>query len=311
MKRFTDYINEAHKGKNEDEPCVIPTICELLSHKSPIAFEKIYNRKPSLIYGFDPDGAAETKWEQDCIRKNRKTINDNEAYAEALHSWFSSEQGAKGDFMNRILAMGKCPNKGPWACWQGTAYRGLGKRKEWVQKLNFTGEVTTKKGNGINEQWLVAQGEYKSLYPAQSWTSDWYTAFQFLTSNEHLGYSGSDMKLGVIVEMKLTRDNTLFSPDLTNDMVLKYRESEVIRIGNEPTMCWMYIRAKELHNTLNMKIQYPEKLRTGGSEKQQEEYYINEWHKKLAVFIGEKNAKKLMSSAQYLKIVKNFRKTDY
>ena len=310
MKRFTDYINEARKGKTEDEPCVIPTICELLSHKSPIAFNKIYNSRPSLIYWFDPDGAAETKWEQDCIRKNRKTINDNKEYVEAVLIWFESEQGAKGDFMNRILAMGKCPNKGPWACWQGTAYRGLGKRKEWVQKLNFTGEVISKQGKRQNEQWLVAQGEYKSLYPAQSWTSDWNTALEFVLSNEHVGYSDESTKLGIMVEMKLTRDNTLFSPDFTNDLV-KYRESEIIRIGNEPTKCRMYIRTKELHDTLNMKIQYPEKLRTGGSEKQQEEYYINQWHKKLAVFIGEKNAKKLMSSAQYLKIVKNFRKTDY
>lgn len=306
MKRFTDYINEAHKGKTKDEPCVIPTICELLSHSSPTAFRRMFDGKVSFVYGFDPDGGADTKQEQDCIRKNRKTINDNDSYMQAVKSWFETEQGSKGEFMNRILDMGKCPNKGRWACWQGTAYRGLAKRKEWIQKLNFNGEVISKRG----DLWLVAQGEYKSLYPAQSWTSDWNVAEDFLKSGADY-YNLSSPKIGVMVEMGLNRDNTLFSPDFTNELAWKYQESEIIRIGNEPKKCWMYIPTKKLHDNINSSIYYPEKLRLDGSEKQKEEYYINKWHKKLAVVIGEKNAKKVMSSAQYLKIVKNIRKTDY
>jgi hypothetical protein len=300
MKRFTDYINEA---KNEDDcPESIPDICEILSHKTPIAFRqllKMTGKAEGVIYGYDFGTLNDS-----CYNKHKKVYERNYECVDAITSWFESEKVGKSEFMPLILKMGECPKKGPWACWEGTGYRGLVKSKRWVETVNFTGEVATKPNrDGKPSPWLVAEGMYKSMYPAQSWTSNWKVATKFASDNAGAWRD----KTRVIVEMPLTKKNTLFGPQITNEMS-NYREDEIIRTDNKPTKCRMYIDTYDLHKQLNWAITYPIKM-VKDSEK--EEYYIKEWGKRLAGAVGNKNAKKLMSSPDYLQLVKKRRKTDY
>lgn len=299
MKRFNDYINEAKKDEQEDCPTV-PSMREILSYKSHITMKQLMRGRESMIYGFELYGPGSKK----CVKKNAKNIDHNQDCISAVNSWFRTMQESKADIMGEILEMGNYPNKGPWACWEGTGYRGLVKNKRFAEKINLTGDIVVKPGEqGQDEFYAVGYQTYKSKYAAQSWSSEWKIAFRFCTKN-----SDTD-KLSVIVEMPLNKKETLFSPEFTN-MVSNYGESEVIRTSNKPTKCKMYLRLHEIHHGLNWKIVYPFKL-DKASEKEKEKYYVQEWSGRLAVLLGDKNAKKLLNNPKYMSIVKRKRKTDY
>lgn len=291
MKRFTDYINEAKK--DDDCPDTIPDICKMLGDSTPIAFRQLLKDKESIIYGFDPWSFENKK----CYSKHRTTIQSNSDCREAISAWFESEKESKAGFIGPILKMGACPKKGPWACWEGTAYRGLVKSRDWLKKLNFTGEVVMKPDrNGKKIHWLVAEGIYKSKYAAQSWTSEWATSLEFSDR-----IVNEDDGIGLVVEMPLTKKNTLFSPKFTNEMS-GYNESEIIRIGNTPTKCKMYVIARRVHRIFRDYIAMPEKIIVG-PKKEQDMWFRKEWSKRLAGMVGEKNANKLIKNPVYWKFV--------
>jgi len=300
MKRFNDYINEAKK-KDEEEDCpTVPPMREILSNSSPFIMRNLMRGRESIVYGFDVYSPESKK----CIKKNAKNIDHNRDCISAVNSWFDTMKEGKADIMGEIIEMGNYPNKASWACWQGTGYRGLVKNKRFAEKINLTGDIVVKPGQqGKDEFYAVGYETYKSKYAAQSWSSEWKIAFKFCSLD-----ADTD-KLSVIVEMPLNKKETLFSPEFTN-MVSNYSESEVIRTSNKPTKCKMYLRLHEIHYGLNWKIVYPFKLEKA-SEKEKEKYYVQEWSKKLAVLLGDKNAKKLLNNPKYMSIVKRKRRTDY
>jgi len=151
---------------------------------------------------------------------------DLKGYWNALNLWFD-QSGDTKRFMGKIVEMGMCPNKAKWASWSGKGYRGLTKPKEWAKKLKYTGE-TVVKGEYL---YLVANGIYQSRYTAQSWTNDFEVAVSF---------ANSDRDIPVVIEIELTRENTLFSPE-SSVTLSGFGESEIIRVGNRPTKVKVYV----------------------------------------------------------------------
>jgi hypothetical protein len=292
MKRFANYITEANKKTDDDCPEKVRDICELLSLKTSTAFMQLYNQTgegESIVYGYDFTDA------DSCYDKHKKVLDNNYKCIDAIQTWFESEKEGKARFMPEILKMAACPNKGPWACWEGTGYRGLAKSKEWTQanKLVFTGEaLILPSGEGKSSLWLGAEGVYKSKYPAQSWSSKWANAARFATGNY------DTQIFNIVVEMPLTRQNTFLSPDITNK-ISGYGESEIIRIGNAPTKCQMYVETTELNRIIRRNLFYIIPVRT----KLKKQDLIPLWTKELSKLIGEKNAKTVMSNPKYLKTV--------
>lgn len=291
MKRFANYITEANKEL--DCPEKIRDICEILSLKTSTAFMQLFyksGKSESIVYGYDFWKVGDS-----CYKKHKRVLENNYKCIEAIKDWFESEKEGKSQFMPEILKMAACPNKGPWACWEGTGYRGLSKSKEWTQANNlvFTGEaLSLPSGEGKYSLWLGAEGVYKSKYPAQSWTSKWEKAASFATGIH------DNQIFNIVVEMPLTRQNTFLSPDITNK-ISGYGESEIIRIGNAPTKCQMYVKTTELNRIIRRNLFYVIPVRT----KLKKQDLIPLWTKELSKLIGEKNAKTVMSNPKYLKTV--------
>ena len=268
MKSFTTHLQEAAKKKVVDSNI---TICDLLKLDADTVTRLIEQTRSS----YRPE------------ELNDKTTR----HLEALIEWLGDGIGgsSKAPYMKYIQAMGACPNKASWATWQGTAYRGVAKHKEWVKtNLKFTGETVVKQTKQATKLYAVAEAVYQSQFAAQSWTENWKIASRFST-----GYSSSSIPL--VFETQLTRNNTLFSPEFLNKC--GWDESEVIRVENKPTKMKVYfsISDSDMFREIGFKHR-PTRQNTNNPEKFLRDGYMKE----LTKVFGETNAKKLLSIPKVL-----------
>jgi hypothetical protein len=152
--------------------------------------------------------------------------------------WFEAEGGSKQGIIPKILAMASCKKRAAWANWSGTAYRGLKRSLARVAKYEYTDKTVVIGGR----TWLVASVSYRSKYAVQSWTSETKIAKNFA--------NGGMNDVAVILEMKIEKGDGFLSPEVSNRLARNYKESEVLRIGNEPTKVKAYIEVRGLVNLM-------------------------------------------------------------
>jgi hypothetical protein len=209
---------------------------------------------------------------------------DLKAYWNALNLWFY-QSGDTKRFMGKIVEMGMCPNKAKWASWSGKGYRGLTKPKKWAKKLQYTGE-TVVKGEYL---YLVANGIYQSRYTAQSWTNDFEVAVSF---------ANSDRDIPVVIEIELTRENTLFSPE-SSVAFSGFGESEIIRVGNKPTKVKVYVNIGFMIRFFCYRI-----LSNGGTKPEQTSWWTKQFEGLFSQLGDEKFVKDLMANPKIKAIIK-------
>lgn len=264
MKSFTTHLQEAAKKKVVD-PNI--TICDLLK--------------------LDPDTVIRLIGQTRSSYRPEELNDKTTKHLEALIEWLGDGIGgsSKAPYMKYIQTMAACPKKSSWATWQGTAYRGAAKSKEWVKtNLKFTGETAVKQ----TKLYATAEAVYQSQFAAQSWTENWKIATRFAT-----GYSSGSIPL--VFETQLNRNNTLFSPEFLNKC--GWDESEVIRVENTPTKMKVYFPISDSDMLIGIGFKHrPTRQNTNNPVKFLRDGYMKE----LSKVFGEANAKKLLSIPKVL-----------
>jgi hypothetical protein len=96
---------------------------------------------------------------------------------------------------------------------------------------------------GTGYSFLVGTATYNSIYPMQSWTSRNHVSYEFANANytkKLMALKGRKQKYPMIFEAELSKEQTFLNDDISN-YIGRAGEHEVIRIGNTPLKCKVYI----------------------------------------------------------------------
>ncbi len=159
----------------------------------------------------------------------------------------------------------------------------------FVSNPKYTGE-TVIKGEYL---FLVANATYQSRYTAQSWTNDFAVAMSF---------ANSDLDIPVIMEIELTRENTLFSPE-SSVTLSGFGEAEIIRVGNRPTKVKVYVNIQFMIEFFCYRI-----LSNGGTKgvpkAEQTSWWTKQFEGLFSQLGDEKFVKDLMANPKIKAIIK-------
>jgi hypothetical protein len=158
-----------------------------------------------------------------------RLLPDLEGEMKDLETWFRQAKGNK-DWLNRtILSLQKCKNRAPWTYWEGKAWRGIGRNN--ADGITLTGDVITDTVSRL--YYLVGSMRYKSAYPVQSWTTSVGTASDFARDSREA--------VQIVLETQIKRNEGFLDPSVTAELGGYERETEVIRVSNQPIVAKVYI----------------------------------------------------------------------
>jgi hypothetical protein len=259
MLDLTPYLKLTEAASSETEP----TICELLSQ---------------------PNEKEFVGWVNSVYKKNSKykfSSSDSELlkYTRAVFDYFDTAGEDKYGADALIVKMAKCPNRASWTySFDKKVWRGLLKSAYYLQKnFRFTGEVVEIQGR----KYLVCVGNYKSRYPAQSWSYGFGVADSFSS----IGVAGdSSDVVSIILEYNIKRQETFLMPDVIRQVSSHPDEQEILRISNTPITVRGYVNLPSLWGELTH-------TQLGHATTDD----IKKFQQKLIKVAGEDAAKKIMT----------------
>jgi len=218
MKSFKKHLAEATTNLN---------ICDLLAGDD-IEFIKHYNALNSP--------ASDNKLPSTKLNTNAKQ------FIKALSQWYYQSAGKKNSFLPILQEAAKCSNRAAWTYYTGgKAYRGVFKSLESVNLILENKLVDDPEGTGYS--FLVGTATYNSIYSMQSWTSRVGSSYEFANTDyrkKSTALKGRKQKYPMIFEAVLPKEQTFLNDDISN-YIGRFGEHEVIRIGNTPLKCKVYI----------------------------------------------------------------------
>jgi len=218
MKSFKKHLAEATTNLN---------ICDLLAGDD-IEFIKHYNALNSP--------ASDNRLPSTKLNTNAKQ------FIKALSQWYYQSAGKKNSFLPILQEAAKCSNRAAWTYYTGgKAYRGVFKSLESVNLILENKLVDDPEGSGYS--FLVGTATYNSIYSMQSWTSRGESSYEFANTDyrkKSTALKGRKQKYPMIFEAVLPKEQTFLNDDISN-YIGRAGEDEVIRIGNTPLKCKVYI----------------------------------------------------------------------
>jgi len=218
MKSFKKHLAEATTNLN---------ICDLLAGDD-IEFIKHYNALNSP--------GSDNRLPSTKLNTNAKQ------FIKALSQWYYQSAGKKNLFLPILQEAAKCSNRAAWTYYTGgKAYRGVFKSLESVNLVLEDKLVDDPEGSGYS--FLVGTATYNSIYPMQSWTSRGDSSYEFANTDyrkKSTALKGRKQKYPMIFEAVLPKEQTFLNDDISN-YIGRFGEHEVIRIGNTPLKCKVYI----------------------------------------------------------------------
>lgn len=163
-------------------------------------------------------------------------------FMKALAQWYDQAAGNKDWFLPILQEAAKCPNRGAWTYYSGKAYRGVLKSLESVNLVLEDKLVNDPVGSGVGP-FLVGTATYNSTYPMQSWSARADVTYEFANTNytkRFTALKGRKQKYPMTFEAELPKEQTFLNPDISN-FIGRSTEHEVLRIGNTPIKCKVYI----------------------------------------------------------------------
>lgn len=220
MKSFKKHLAEATTNLN---------ICDLLAGDD-IEFIKHYNALNSP--------GSDNKLPSTKLNTNAKQ------FIKALSQWYYQSAGKKNLFLPILQEAAKCSNRAAWTYYTGgKVYRGVFKSLESVNLILENKMLDDPVQLGFDGGFLVGTATYNSIYPMQSWTSRGDSSYEFANTDyrkKSTTLKGRKQKYPMIFEAVLPKEQTFLNDDISN-YIGRFGEHEVIRIGNTPLKCKVYI----------------------------------------------------------------------
>ena len=231
MKSFSQHMSE------KLDPRLSPS-GSTLSSKGMSLCELLSGDKTEFIKHYD----ALNKPYYNNIEPTGKINSSAGRFMKALAQWYDQAAGNKDWFLPIFQEAAKCPNRGAWTYYSGKAYRGVLKSLESVNLVLEDKLVDDPVGSGVGP-FLVGTANYSSVYPMQSWSARADVTHEFANTNYTKRFSslkGKKQKYPMIFEAELPKEQTFLNPDISN-FIGRSTEHEVLRIGNTPIKCKVYI----------------------------------------------------------------------
>ena len=209
---FMDYFNELL-------PAVLYPTIDVGAHP-PKGFDSLLKNKTTMYRTFP--------W-------LKQLILDRETHQQ-WYKWSESKTAVLriARRMSEFVTRCDTTNLAPWATYTGNIYRGVRRRRADVKQYDFTKADVRK----ISADTLAVsfRTSYQSQYPVQSWTASWKRAIHFAEHGVGV-YRDRRGTVPVIFASRATRQNSLFSPRVTNPIaneLVGSVEDEVLRTVSTP-----------------------------------------------------------------------------